>query len=125
MVFILTQSIDLIKIEMTLINEQDVSQDVDGTRADYYRGICPKYVNWMDQPPYTCKGKWIRGVCNFGVGDLHRVQASPCLFANKFNFDVDKNAAVYHFMSKANLQAVIEIVIEAFLHCKYFRSKIH
>ena len=88
---------------MTLINEQDVSQDVDGTRADYYRGICPKYVNWMDQPPYTCKGKWIRGVCNFGVGDLHRVQASPCLFANKFNFDVDKNAAVDHFIHVLNL----------------------
>ena len=92
----------MIEIEKTLINEQDISQDIDGTRADYYRGICPKYVNWIDHRGSTCKGKWVRGVCNFGVEDLNRVQASPCLFANKFNFDVDKNAAVNHFIHVLN-----------------------
>ena len=60
---------------------------------DYYRGICPKYVNWKHKHDVDfCKGKWIRSVCNFGVGDLHRIQSSSCLFANKFNLEVDRDA---------------------------------
>ena len=68
---------------------------------DYYRGLCPKYVNWRDGPGTTaevCKGKWINAVCNFGVGDIERVQNSSCLFANKFNLDVDKEAVLRHFI---------------------------
>ena len=72
-----------------------------GTEADYYHDICPKYVNWQNQN-YTCQGSWRHTVCNFGVKDLGRVQASKCLFANKFNLDVDKNAVLYHFQHVLN-----------------------
>ena len=72
-----------------------------GTEADYYHDICPKYVNWQNQN-YTCQGSWMHTVCNFGVKDLGRVQASKCLFANKFNLDVDKNAVLYHFLHVLN-----------------------
>ena len=41
-----------------------------------------------------CYGKWIRQICNFGLGDLPRLESSSCLTANKFNLDVDPLAAV-------------------------------
>ena len=81
---------------------QNITQDAKGTRKEYNRGICRKYVNW-GKTGTPCKGKWIHAVCNFGVGDLDRIQASSCLFANKFNLDVDKNAAVNHFLHVLNL----------------------
>ena len=65
---------------------------------DYYRGICPKYVNWYDGAGVLCKGQWIRTVCNFGVGDLPRVQSSGCLFGNKFNLEVDTYAVLKHYL---------------------------
>ena len=62
-------------------------------------GLCPKYVIWYDHVKHEefCKGKWFRTVCNFGVGDLERIHNSSCLFANKFNLDVSKEAVISHF----------------------------
>ena len=84
---------------------QSITQDVTGKPANYHHGICPKYVNWKNKPENNsnnwssaCKGSWIRWVCNFGTRDLDRVQSSACLFANKFNLDVDKKAALKHFL---------------------------
>ena len=84
------------------MNYQNITQDLIGTKEDYYRQLCPKYVNWANEK-YECKGKWINSVCNFGVGDLGRVQASPCLFANKFNLNVDTNATLRHFLHVVNI----------------------
>ena len=65
-------------------------------------------MNWQPSPDWDheivdCKGKFIRQVCNFGVGDLSRVQASSCLFANKFNLDVDEGAVSKHFQHVVNV----------------------
>ena len=100
----LTYNIFLSTKQNEIISEiwQNITQDVKGTREEYDRGICQKYVNWNGKG-IPCKGKWIHAVCNFGVGDLDRIQASSCLFANKFNLDVDKNAAVNHFLHVLNL----------------------
>ena len=57
----------------------------------------------MDISKSGCKGRFIRQVCNFGVGDLDRIQSSACLFANKFNLDVDKKATLKHFSYVMNL----------------------
>jgi len=94
----------LLRLRINATN--DISQDTEGTEQQYYRGICPKYVNWY--PESTCKGEWIHTVCNFGVSDLERLQASSCLFANKFNLDVDKNAVLHHFLHVLN-QTINEI----------------
>ena len=106
----LTYNIFLSTKQNEIISEiwQNITQDVKGTREEYNRGICRKYVKWnckwnSKNPCRPCKGKWIHAVCNFGVGDLDRIQASSCLFANKFNLDVDKNAAVNHFLHVLNL----------------------
>ena len=64
---------------------------------DYFKGICPKYVEWIYLEDNACSGKSIHGVCNFGVDDLIRVQSSNCLFANKFNMDVSADAILAHF----------------------------
>ena len=73
--------------------------------ASYRHGICPKYVIWSDKVISNsgCKGRFIREVCNFGVGDLDQIQSSSCLFANKFNLDVDKKATLKHFSYVMNL----------------------
>ncbi|XP_070180564.1 N-acetyllactosaminide beta-1,6-N-acetylglucosaminyl-transferase-like [Littorina saxatilis] len=34
-----------------------------------------------------CKGKFVRDICHFGVGDLPLLTKSPQLFANKFSYD--------------------------------------
>ena len=35
----------------------------------------------------TCSGKWMRGVCVFGLGDLPVLASRKELFANKFELD--------------------------------------
>jgi len=89
-------------LRLNIDYKNNISQDIKGTKEEYDRGICQKYVTWNENEN-ICKGKWIHSVCNFGVGDLDRIQASSCLFANKFNLDVDKNAAVNHFLHVLNL----------------------
>ena len=83
---------------------QDTVQDTKGTMEDYFKGICPKYVEWSKTVEWwkrvsakLCSGKHIREVCNFGVNDLSRVHSSKCLFANKFNLDVSVDAIFAHF----------------------------
>ena len=39
-----------------------------------------------------CHGKWIRTICNIGVGDLPWVTASPHLFVNKIRIEQDPTA---------------------------------
>lgn len=34
-----------------------------------------------------CKGKFVRGVCVFGIGDLNRLVLKMALFSNKFYFN--------------------------------------
>ena len=36
-----------------------------------------------------CAGKYVRGICVFGVGDLKELGARPEMFANKFNSDFE------------------------------------
>lgn len=42
------------------------------------------YVNWGEKP---CNGKYVRGVCVFGVADLAPLSTRKELFANKFYTD--------------------------------------
>ena len=37
----------------------------------------------------VCFGKWLRGVCVYGIGDLPELIKNKYLFANKFLLDVD------------------------------------
>ena len=42
-----------------------------------------RFKNWEDDWP--CKGKYVRGICVFGVGDLPFLATREELFANKFH----------------------------------------
>lgn len=62
-----------------------------GTPGSFYKGKpddkpwLPVFVAWGGVNP--CEGKYVRGVCVFGVGDLHSLTTKPHLFANKFYID--------------------------------------
>ena len=40
-------------------------------------------------PDERCSGRWIRQICNLGVGDLYRIPQAKELFLNKFSLDID------------------------------------
>lgn len=42
------------------------------------------YKMWNENKP--CAGKWVRDICQYGVGDLPRLTSSPFLIANKFTY---------------------------------------
>ena len=44
-----------------------------------------RFKNWEDDWP--CHGKYVRGICIFGVGDLPLLATREELFANKFHED--------------------------------------
>ncbi|XP_038073959.1 beta-1,3-galactosyl-O-glycosyl-glycoprotein beta-1,6-N-acetylglucosaminyltransferase 4-like [Patiria miniata] len=49
-----------------------------------------RYVLWYTRAsPRKCRGKYVRWVCIFTIGDIHYVQQQPHLFANKFYYDYD------------------------------------
>ncbi|TRY62038.1 hypothetical protein TCAL_09529, partial [Tigriopus californicus] len=55
--------------------------------TDFTHGGCVR-LSWWGRG--NCSGKNIRGVCNFGLGDLSELHKNRnCLFANKFNLQVD------------------------------------
>jgi len=58
--------------------------------TDNYRFIT-RYKNWFGNGPdsYPCAGKYVRGICIFGVGDLPDLSSRPHLFANKFNVNFE------------------------------------
>lgn len=57
-------------------------------------GGCVRLSWWYDN---SCGGKSVRNVCNFGLKDLPRLHTNKkCLFANKFNLDVDSIAPIMH-----------------------------
>ncbi|ESO11476.1 hypothetical protein HELRODRAFT_139499, partial [Helobdella robusta] len=49
-----------------------------------------RFKNW-GYPPFAwpCKGKWVRQICNFGVGDLPLLASRDELFANKFDYEFE------------------------------------
>ena len=67
-----------------------------GTLA-YHLGIesvptdqfCYRFSMWRSD---YCKGRTIRGVCNFAIEDLEELRKTNCLSANKFNIDVNSAA---------------------------------
>lgn len=55
---------------------------------------CLRLSWWLDD---HCCGRTIRQICNFAVGDLPRLHQNQfCMFANKFNLDVDPVAPIQH-----------------------------
>ena len=40
-------------------------------------------------PAYTCRGKFVRGVCVFGVGDLPLLRHRREMFTNKFYWNYE------------------------------------
>ena len=51
--------------------------------------VCYRSTLWYYK---ECKGKEIREICNFAVGDLPVAKAQKCLIGNKFDMDVDISA---------------------------------
>ncbi|XP_025092038.1 beta-1,3-galactosyl-O-glycosyl-glycoprotein beta-1,6-N-acetylglucosaminyltransferase 3-like [Pomacea canaliculata] len=45
-----------------------------------------RYKLWWSSEQ-NCDGQWVRDICNFGVGDIHRMVGSVFMFANKFSYD--------------------------------------
>ncbi|XP_070191917.1 N-acetyllactosaminide beta-1,6-N-acetylglucosaminyl-transferase-like [Littorina saxatilis] len=45
------------------------------------------YKIWDFYQNHPCAGKFIRNICQLGVGDLPRLTSSPFLIANKFLYD--------------------------------------
>lgn len=62
-----------------------------GTPGSYYKGKpdnkpwLAAFAGWGGVSP--CHGKFVRGVCVFGVGDLEALSHKHHLFANKFHID--------------------------------------
>ncbi|XP_059096883.1 N-acetyllactosaminide beta-1,6-N-acetylglucosaminyl-transferase-like isoform X2 [Tigriopus californicus] len=80
---------------ITLINNG--TQDLN---SDSTYGGCVRLSWWGDN---NCKGENVRAVCNFGLQDLPRLyQDGNCLFANKFNLDVDSIAPLFHALYLLN-----------------------
>ena len=48
-----------------------------------------RFKNWGELP---CAGKFLRGICIFGVGDLPLLVKARQLFANKFHQDFEPYA---------------------------------
>jgi len=48
--------------------------------------------HWSFEVGDKCYGKWIRYVCNVGVGDLPWVTKSPHMFVNKIRIEQDPAA---------------------------------
>ncbi|KAK7088343.1 hypothetical protein V1264_022271 [Littorina saxatilis] len=59
------------------------STTVNFTKGSY--GNFNRHKIWGDRS--KCAGKFVRGICHFGVGDLPRLTSSPQLIANKFSYD--------------------------------------
>jgi len=49
---------------------------------------------WSFYPNQKCYGKWVRWICQVGVGDLQWVVASPHMFVNKIRLETDPAAFV-------------------------------
>ncbi|XP_059088206.1 beta-1,3-galactosyl-O-glycosyl-glycoprotein beta-1,6-N-acetylglucosaminyltransferase 4-like [Tigriopus californicus] len=80
------------KFNQTTRDVQDL-QDLD---TDFTHGVCLRLTWWSDG---NCRGKSIRGICNFGQEDLPRLHKdTKCLFGNKFNLDVDAVAPMQHIL---------------------------
>ena len=45
------------------------------------------YANWAGGDKVVCRGRYVRGVCVFGVGDLPHLVQRREFFANKFYAD--------------------------------------
>ena len=44
-------------------------------------------ITWdFSKPKPKCHGRYVRNVCVFGLGDLHRLVSEKKLFANKFHY---------------------------------------
>ena len=82
-------------------------QDTISTAEQQFKGICPKHVVWADPPAPYCAGRYIRAICNFGIGDLSKMQSSECLLANKFNMDVSADATYAQFLYMIALSEAI------------------
>ncbi|KAK7484555.1 hypothetical protein BaRGS_00024187 [Batillaria attramentaria] len=55
--------------------------------TDVNEGEFSRYLLWIrTKQGSLCKGKFVRGVCVFGVGDLPYLTQVPYLFANKFHY---------------------------------------
>ncbi|XP_059097770.1 beta-1,3-galactosyl-O-glycosyl-glycoprotein beta-1,6-N-acetylglucosaminyltransferase 4-like [Tigriopus californicus] len=81
---------------ITLFNNG--TRDLDN--VSLYKG-CVRLSWWFD---HNCKGKNVREICNFGLEDLPRLhQNEYCLFANKFNLDVDPIAPMEHALYLLNV----------------------
>ncbi|KAL4239490.1 Beta-1 [Mactra antiquata] len=59
--------------------------------SSFYKGVPDKkpwlavFVAWGGAD--SCAGRFVRGICIFGVGDLHLLKEKPQLFSNKFYLD--------------------------------------
>ena len=74
--------------------DPDTHQVLMDHKTDTLHGFCPRISLWRNKE--TCSGSVIRDICNFGFGDLYDLWQSDCWFANKFNLQVDANAAICH-----------------------------
>lgn len=57
--------------------------------GSWTQGVCYRASLWFDN---QCKGKNVRNICNFGLGDLTRAKKKRCLIGNKFSTSVDTSA---------------------------------
>jgi len=59
----------------------------------YKNRFIARFKNWGDGPfNWQCRGKRVRRVCIFGIGDLPQLSSRPELFANKFHLDFEPTA---------------------------------
>ena len=64
-----------------------------------------RYKNWNSWPfNWPCKGKIVRNICIFGVGDLPALNNRPELFANKFHLDFE--AIAYQCMVERHFRLI-------------------
>jgi hypothetical protein len=53
------------------------------------KGFTARVSKWYSPNGESCRGRWVREICIFGVGDLPWLYRRPELFVNKFYADFE------------------------------------
>ena len=78
-------------------------------------------VNWSWKP-WNCRGKWVREICIFGIGDMPWLYDRPELFANKFHQDFEY--VTYDCMEQLIFNRTVEDSIHNFNPTYYLNMSI-
>lgn len=84
-----------LEIKQLETNLYDVTQVVNNQKMKDFAKVCFRKSIWIyDEDGKGCEGEVVRWICHLAVEDLPKVQNSGCMYANKFDMDVDVSAVM-------------------------------